>query len=129
RSRSIRVALVLGAFTSWLLSATTWTQAQRDANAGLEQVDGRPVVAREVLVKFRGIPGVDQLNQIRALIDGDTIQTIGRTGTRRLRSRSLTAAAALRRLANHPDILYAEPNHIVHAFTEPNDPGFPQLWG
>jgi subtilisin family serine protease len=129
RYRSIRVALVLGALTTWLFSATAWIQAQRDVNAGLERIDGRDVVAREVLVKFRATPRLDQLNQIRALIDGDTIQTIGRTGTRRLRSRSLTAAAAVRRLADHPDILYAEPNYIVHAFTEPNDPGFPQLWG
>jgi subtilisin family serine protease/uncharacterized membrane protein len=129
RCRSNRVALLFGALTTVLLSTTTWIQAQRDVNAGSERIDGREVVAREVLVKFRGTPQVDQLNQIRALIEGDTIQRIGRTGIQRLRSRSLTAAAVLRRLENRPDVLYAEPNYIVHAFTEPNDPSFPQLWG
>jgi subtilisin family serine protease len=28
-----------------------------------------------------------------------------------------------------PDVLYAEPNYIVHALNIPNDPNFPQLWG
>src|SRR5439155_17076498 len=106
--RSIRVALLVGTLLTLLFSATTWIHAQR-ANAGAEPVDGLDAVAGEVLVKLRGSPGTNQLNQIGVLIDADTIQTIGRMGTWRLRSRSLTASAALRRLANHPDVLYAEP--------------------
>jgi len=36
---------------------------------------------------------------------------------------------ALRAYHKDPDVLYAEPNYIVHTFTEPNDPLFPQQWG
>jgi subtilase family serine protease len=125
----VRTTVALGALTIAILSATTWTQAQRDADAGFEQVDGHRVAAGEVLVKFRAAPHVDQLHRIGALVEADAIQTLGRTGTWRLRSRSLTTAALLQRLAHHPDVLYAEPNHVVHAFTDPNDPSFAQLWG
>jgi subtilase family serine protease/subtilisin family serine protease len=125
----VRTTVVLGALVIAMLSTTTWIQAQRDAEAGFEQVDGRRVAAREVLVKFRADAQADHLDRIGAVVEADAVQTLGRTGVWRLRSRSVTAASLLRRLANHPDVLYAEPNYVVHAFTDPNDPSFPQLWG
>jgi len=36
---------------------------------------------------------------------------------------------ALRAYHKDPNVLYAEPNYIVHIFEEPNDPLFPQQWG
>ena len=69
------------------------------------------------------------LSAIGAQTGADAIQTIGRAGLRRIRARALDVPALLRLLANHPDVLYAEPNYLVQAFTEPNDPSFPQLWG
>jgi len=36
---------------------------------------------------------------------------------------------ALRDYHKSPDILYAEPNYILHTFAQPNDPLFPQQWG
>jgi hypothetical protein len=54
---------------------------------------------------------------------------IGRAGVRRVRSRSMSSAALLARLANHPAVEYVEPNYILHATADPNDPSFPQLWG
>ncbi len=37
--------------------------------------------------------------------------------------------AALELLKDDPNVLYAEPNYIVHAIATPNDPQFPQLYG
>ena len=37
--------------------------------------------------------------------------------------------AALAVYQGHPDVLYAEPDYLVHAFDVPNDPHFDQLWG
>jgi subtilisin family serine protease len=36
---------------------------------------------------------------------------------------------ALRDYHKDPNVLYAEPNYVVHPFTLPNDPLFPQQWG
>ena len=37
--------------------------------------------------------------------------------------------AALAAYGSHPDVLYAEPDYIVHVDGIPNDPYFDQLWG
>jgi subtilisin family serine protease len=110
-----------------LFVAGVTTSAQRATYT--ERVNGREAAAREVLVKFRRTPQTDLLTEIHGLTNAESIQTIGRAGLRRLRARALDVPALLQLLANHPDVLYAEPNYIVKAFTEPNDPSFPQLWG
>jgi subtilase family serine protease len=57
------------------------------------------------------------------------VRTVGRTGLRRLRSRSQDTRSLLRLLSTHPAVAYAEPNYIVHTFADPPDPLAPQLWG
>ena len=126
---SVRLTVLFGTLAALLFSGATATNAQRPANADTEQVNGNDAVAREVLVKFRSAPQANTLNAIQSLADAALIEPVGRTGVRRIRSRSFNATALLRMLANRPDVLYAEPNYIVHALTEPNDPAFPQLWG
>src|SRR5947207_3124906 len=39
-----------------------------------------------------------------------------------------TAAEAIRRLSDQPEVEYAEPNGAVHAFFHPNDRGFSVQW-
>ena len=63
------------------------------------------------------------------MADAQSIRRIGHAGVHRLRSRTLDVETLLRRLVHHPDIEYVEPNFIVKAFAEPNDPFVPQLWG
>ena len=60
---------------------------------------------------------------------GRTRQTRSEASPTPTRSRSLSATALLEQLAGHPGVLYAEPNYIVHALADPNEPAFPQLWG
>jgi subtilisin family serine protease len=81
----------------------------------------------EVLVKFRDNPGAQAL----ALdLDADRSEHVGRTGALRVHSRTLDTAALLARLAVRSDVVYAEPNYIVHAVaTVPNDPSLRYLWG
>jgi hypothetical protein len=51
----------------------------------------------------------------------------------RAAARALSAGTAMRDAVktyrSNPEVLYAEPNYLVHALTGPNDPKFPQLWG
>jgi len=123
----VRLTVLFSALAA-LFVLDTRTNAQR-AQTRTERVNGREAAAGEVLLKFRRPPQPDLLTEIRRLTNAEAIQTIGRAGLRRLRARALDVPALLELLANHPDVLYAEPNYIVQAFTEPNDPSFPQLWG
>ena len=123
----VRLTVFSAALAALFVSGTT-TNAQR-STVRTERVNGREAAAREVLVKFRRPPQNDQLTEIRGLTNAEAFQAIGRTGVRRLRATVLDVPALLQLLANHPDILYAEPNYLVRAFSEPNDPSFPQLWG
>ncbi|HKT79286.1 MAG TPA: CARDB domain-containing protein [Vicinamibacterales bacterium] len=131
---SLKAALAVSMLVA-LISATSMpARAQRPAGRGLEQVNGRDVVSGEVLIKLREDAarlgaGADALDDLRSATDAETIQPLARGGIRRLRSRSLSAAELIRRLANHPRIAYVEPNYVVHALSDPNEPGFPQLWG
>ncbi len=126
--RTLSVAIVLGLAGAALLLAPQRIVAQRAARFERETVNGRDVVAREVLVKFRQPPQAADLAQIRADGDADDVRSIGRAGVFRLRSRSRNVAALLATLRRRPDVAYAEPNFIVRMISEPNDPQYAQLW-
>ncbi|PYR94200.1 MAG: hypothetical protein DMF84_06530 [Acidobacteria bacterium] len=121
RRPSIGITVLFWSFTVLSLSAQTQTPTPglRGATIQIEPVYGREAAAREVLVKFRRADLTTDLPEIRALADADAIEAIGRTGVRRVRSRSMAVGA----------LEYVEPNYIVHTFTDPNDVSFPQLWG
>lgn len=95
----------------------------------VERVNGREAVAGEVLVKLRGLAPAAELAEISALTAAESATPVGLSGVRRLRSQSLSAAALVQLLAEHPYVVYAEPNYIVRALATPNDPLMPQLWG
>src|SRR5262245_13796805 len=103
--------------------------AQRGPRFERERVNGRDAVAREVLVKFRDPMLLSDLLDLSAQIDAVSIERIGTTGTLRIRSRSQSAGALMRRLAARADVAYAEPNHVIQIATTPDDPQFPDLWG
>ena len=80
-------------------------QAQRRTGPPLEQVNGRDAVAREALIKFRDAPTPIEITDLRAATDADLLVPVGRAGVRRLRSRSVNAAALIQRLAARPNVL------------------------
>lgn len=122
-------AAFLAAIGVLLLSASASSQGRRDGAREVETINNREAVAREVLVKFQDPRPRAQLAQILSSMDPEDIELVGRSGVFRVRSRSLNATALLAALANRGDIVYAEPNFVVRALTEPNDILFPQLWG
>ena len=127
--RTLSVAIVLGLAGAALLLAPQRIVAQRAARFERETLNGRDVVAREVLVKFRQQPQAADLAQIRADGDADDVRSIGRAGVFRLRSRSRNVAALLATLRRRPDVVYAEPNFIVRMISEPNDPQYHAVVG
>src|SRR5215203_4270744 len=126
---SLSATLVVAAIGILLLPASITSQGRRIGAIEVEDIDDRPAVAREVLVRWRVPPPAGRAAQLASDLDPEIVQAVGRRGTFRIRSRSARAAALIAALSRRPDVLYAEPNFIVSAFSEPNDPHYPQLWG
>jgi subtilisin family serine protease/uncharacterized membrane protein len=117
------------AVITFLFVAGSVAAQGRSGRLQIDNVNGRDVVAREVLVKLRPPFQTPQLGRAAAQWDPETITAIGRTGIFRVRSRSLNTTALLALLRNDPDVMYVEPNFVVYAVNEPGDPMFSQLWG
>ncbi|MGH9386979.1 MAG: S8 family serine peptidase, partial [Vicinamibacterales bacterium] len=126
--RRVIFAAVLSVAGAALFLASPPIAGQRASRFERETVNGREVVGREVLVKFRQRPPASDLAQLRAEDDAEDLKPIGGTGAFLLRSRSKSAAALVARLSRRPDVAFAEPNFIIRIDSEPNDPRFPELW-
>jgi subtilisin family serine protease len=122
--RQVRLAICVLTILLGALSARLHSQ-----RGSVEQVNGRDAVAGEVIVKFRSTPNRGMYEQLQRDADAEWLRPIGHAGAARLHSRSLDAATLAARLAARGDVVYVEPNYIVHAFVEPDDPLYPQLWG
>jgi subtilisin family serine protease len=88
------------------------------------------VVPGEVVVRFA--PDTSASARSAAL---DAVDADGSTATRLPDTRLVAldedadVRAAARRLQARDDVLWAEPNYVVHADRVPNDPRFGELWG
>ena len=133
-TRRSPIRVVFAAAFSFVISATFSAQSRQPASApaaprAAKQVEG------ELLVKFR-----------RGTLATQRAVAHGWAGARRLRAfnvvpgleqvrlpEGVTVKDAIARYRAHPDVVYAEPNYIVHALQDaqatPNDPQFGTLWG
>jgi subtilisin family serine protease len=83
----------------------------------------------EVLVKFREL-SAGELQGLARVHNLDRSRRLG--GVARLyrfRSRSRSTEELVRQFSFRADVLYAEPNYVVQAVQQPNDPRFAELWG
>lgn len=129
RRTSFGVAVVFGMVGAMVLLAPPPTEGQRASRLERQTVNGRDVVAREVLVKFRDTLQPSEFAEVAMETDAQNVEQLSRAGALRLRSRSLGAATLVARLSRRPDVVYAEPNFIIQITQAPDDPGFDQLWG
>jgi subtilisin family serine protease len=125
--RALRVCLC-GVVAVFFLSSIR-IEGQGGPRFNRETVNGREVVAREVLVKFRNRLPASELAQLAGDAVADEMRPVGRRGVLLLRSRAMNVPALLARLRNRPDVEYAEPNFILRIGATPNDAQFGQLWG
>jgi len=127
RYHSVRSAIGI-VVAAVVLSGTT-TQGQGRGRGAVERIDGRDAIPGEAIVKFRTAPAAGDVQQLGQQHDLDRMERAGRAGALRIRSRSRSAADLVRRLAANPNVEYVEPNYILRAVAQPDDPQFPQLWG
>lgn len=86
-------------------------------------------VPGEVLVRFK--PGVSKyfVGSAHASVGSHVIQTFKVTDRLQLARvpQGMSVEETVNAYRSNPDVLYAEPNYIVHALVTPNDPLFPSL--
>ncbi len=83
----------------------------------------------EVLVRFREVT-TEKLQALARAHDLDRSHRLGGVGRLyHFRSRSKSTEGLVREFSSRSDVLYAEPNFVVKAVQEPNDPRFAELWG
>jgi subtilisin family serine protease len=97
----------------------------------VERVDGRDVAAREVLVRLRPGATPAALSNMRAAAQADELNQVGgaELGLYRVRSQILDAQSLADELSQLPEVLYAEPNYLLHTTAIPNDTRLGELWG
>lgn len=131
RSRSFSRSLLLDLLILVgipLLTSTTPAVAQHKHAISEEFVDGAPVVANEVIVKFRPNAALGAIAEVEQGEDIDATEAIGDGRAMLFHSRSRDTAALLRSLRRRPDVEYVEPNFFAQAALVPNDPHFGSLW-
>jgi subtilase family protein/fervidolysin-like protein/HYDIN/CFA65/VesB family protein len=88
-------------------------------------------VPDELIVRFRA--GVSESDRLRArsMVLGSPLRAFRIVeGLEVIKiPAGLSVEAAIDQFRQHQDVLYAEPNYIVHTTSNPNDPSFSSLWG
>jgi hypothetical protein len=78
--------------------------------------------------------GISQGEQAQVDVEADAdydiqVAEVEAGAIKRIHSRSKSTDRLLQDLAGDPNVLYVEPNYLLHTTTIPNDPSFGQLWG
>lgn len=102
--------------------------AQQRQPIAYELSSGRPVVAREVIVKFRPNARTTARAEVEHAEDVDATAAIGDGRLLLFRSRTRNTDTLIRNLARRADVQYVEPNYLVQIQNVPNDPHFSSLW-
>ena len=87
-------------------------------------------VAGEVLVRFRAGVSDELKLKAHASVNARVLKafrSVSQLEKVRL-PEGLAITEAIAAYKSNPEVLYAEPNYVVHAFNTPNDPQFPQQW-
>ena len=148
QNRHRRVALLSFLVFFMLMTAAVLLPTQSGARLKVPQEtvplrEGKraraPFVAGQVLVRYRDEATAKAQSQSLT-----TLEVNGRTlpiqverfggseiveGLRLARVPETDTMAAIAALSAQPNVLYAEPNYILHLDATPNDPQFPQLYG
>jgi subtilisin family serine protease/PKD repeat protein len=123
---ALSIISMLLLFVTCIATAQTSTHPKK---RDTEFFKGKKVSARQVLVKFRDSATLQDVEQAKKNIDSDLDKKVGGAGVRLLRSRSKNTATLINELSARSDVLYVEPNYVIHVAATPNDSIFSQIWG
>ena len=85
----------------------------------------------ELIVKFKSDVGIKAAADTHAHVKSKVVKHHSKTGVQLVKLKAgLTTREAVELYKRDPNVLYAEPNYILHALDVfPNDPNFNHLWG
>ena len=128
RGRATSLAAVIALLSMTASSALAKQAPPRHPGAG-ESLFGQKVAPGEVIVRFK--QGASRYDRAKAKRDaGASLERkllLSRTELVEVTPGEEKETAA--KLERDPNVLYAEPNAIVHEDATPNDPRFTDLWG
>jgi large repetitive protein len=130
-----RIPMVLASFkrlgslsTALAAALLAWPPPAAQAAAQAKAAD--EVVEGELLVGFKRGTARGGTDVVREGLGAAKIQTWPEINAEHWHvPAGLSVAQAIQALEANPNVLYAEPNYIVHAAENPNDPLFNQQWG
>jgi subtilisin family serine protease len=129
-----RIATAMGLASLFTLAGFVTTSRSARVSARYiqqrtEYVEGRDVVAGEVMLKFRETATRESVADVEQAANADSDDGVGDGSIHLLHSRSKSVASLVSELSARPDVEYVEPNYIVHTNVFPNDSRFGELWG
>jgi subtilisin family serine protease len=112
-----------------VLAGSTAAISQQAPLANTDPLFGKDIVPGEVIVRYKSQMASVAMNatlaRAGATFKQSLLQPLTDVVSVPAGSEKATAAA----LERDPNVLYAEPNGILHAFATPNDGSFGSLWG
>lgn len=104
--------------------------ASGQSNGPVDSLAGKKYVKDQILVRFRPGTRPSVVRTAHLALAIDEVQTF--EGTEGLQMVKLAPTASLSQTLSayraNPDVLYAEPNYVLHALQTPNDSFFPSMW-
>jgi len=122
----LTICLIVAFSAGDSIAATEFRVKALSVAAGSPQ---RDYAEGEIIVKFR--KGVDSREASRLLLaqGGEELSVSRRGGFRRISvPEGSSVEQALEFYRNNPEVEYAEPNYIYHAYMTPNDPYYSYQW-
>ncbi len=121
-------SILIGLFLSILVTATIWAENLPDPSENGQDIE---YSSNRLLVKFNPSKSIATTNKILSSVNGTIVRTYLTPGLKLVKlDGNVAINDAVFSLSNDPNVLYAEPDYIVHAAsTIPNDPKSNLLWG
>lgn len=122
--KSIRLFVVI-LFVSLAAFVPQPSQArQRQEQLAVDMFNGKRVVAKQVLVKFKESASRAKVESVKRSLDIAVDRSVGGLDVRLYESRTVEVSTLLKSLAALPEVLYVEPNYVYRLDNAPNDPRF-----
>ena len=130
-AKLLLVVLVANFFFSRPAAAQTKTQERSRTLSAVVDVSKEPKYRTDrVLVRFRATSSRAAISAAHSALRSEVLgefESVDRLQVARL-AEGVNVQQALNHYRKNPDVLYAEPDYLVHAISTPNDPQFTTQW-
>lgn len=125
----LAIALIGFMLATSAVAVVAGAPAPRDETAGILSADGVEFVPGEIVVKFNNGTSEAAKAAVHGALGGRSFEYSPRGGFDRVAvPAGRTISEMVAAYAANPNVLYAQPNSVCHAFWTPNDPLYPSQW-